>query len=67
MVVKRKLKTRKCLVCDKEFQSFINRICPGCHQKYEKLFSTSLPAQWEDLIYNTPFEGDLPFLPDKEG
>ena len=66
----KKLKTRKCLVCDKGFSTFSeNRICPRCHEKHKKLFESAPSGNLEDLIYNVSSseEGDLPSSPGVEG
>ena len=49
-----------CLICDQEFDSFINRICRDCHKKHETLFkSYGFSGNWQECVYDiSPEEGD---------
>ncbi len=51
MKQRKKLRVRRCLVCDQEFSSFANWICPKCHQSHYQLFHHGLSPNEEDLIY----------------
>jgi hypothetical protein len=53
-------KKRKCLMCDQEFLSRWNRICPRCHYEKWKLFRTAPGPNYENLIYIDIPEDDMP-------
>lgn len=56
-----KLKTRKCLCCDRRFETSNdndNRICPRCHEKNIELFEDAPEGNYGEGIYSVcPGEG----------
>jgi hypothetical protein len=52
-LIKKRLKTRKCLVCDRTFQTFSeNHICNTCHKRHAKLFESCPVGNLEGFIYD---------------